>query len=66
MAAAEAEVQRLSVDEEGQPLGEITPEMQAEVDRLNEELIASRRRLRDVQYELTEDIERLGEQPEVC
>ncbi len=50
-------------DDPAEPLGpaaEVAPEVQAEIDRFNAELIDTRRRLRDVQYQLTEDIERLG------
>ncbi|MGI9251622.1 MAG: Gldg family protein [Pseudohongiellaceae bacterium] len=60
VADAEAQVAQLSQDEEGQPLTQITPEIQAQVDRLNADLLQTRRRLREVQYELTADIERLG------
>ncbi len=56
LADTEAEVARLSQNEEGGPLEQIAPE----IDRFNQEMIDTRRRLRDVQFQLTEDIERLG------
>jgi ABC-type uncharacterized transport system involved in gliding motility auxiliary subunit len=60
LAETEAELARLNQTEDGQPIGAITPEIQNEIDRFNEELLLTRRSLRDVQYQLTEDIERLG------
>ncbi len=60
LADAEAEIARLSQNEEGEPLDQIAPEIQAEIDRFNQEMIDTRRRLREVQFQLTEDIERLG------
>ncbi|MDP6536879.1 MAG: Gldg family protein [Gammaproteobacteria bacterium] len=60
LTETEASLAELNQTEDGQPLGQITPEIQAEIDRFNEELLDTRRRLRDVQYQLTEDIERLG------
>ena len=56
----EASLADLNTDEEGNPIGEITPEIQAEIDRFNAELIETRRRLREVRFQLTEDIEQLG------
>jgi len=50
----------LNTDEAGQPIGQVTPEIQAEIDRFNGELLQTRRRLRDVRFQLTEDIEQLG------
>ncbi|MDP6651907.1 MAG: ABC transporter, partial [Gammaproteobacteria bacterium] len=60
LTETEASLAELNQTEDGQPIGQITPEIQAEIDRFNEELLDTRRRLRDVQYQLTEDIERLG------
>ena len=60
LADTEAEVARLSQNEEGEPLEQLAPEIQAEIDQFNQEMIDTRRRLRDVQFQLTEDIERLG------
>jgi ABC-type uncharacterized transport system involved in gliding motility auxiliary subunit len=60
LAEAEAALAKLNQTEDGQLLGQITPEIQAEVDRFNGELLDTRRRLREVQYQLTEDIEQLG------
>ncbi len=60
LADAEAEIARLSQNEEGEPLDQIAPEIQGEIDQFNQEMIDTRRRLRDVQFQLTEDIERLG------
>lgn len=60
LAETEAELARLNQTDDGQPIGSITPEIQNEIDRFNEELLLTRRSLRDVQYQLTEDIERLG------
>ena len=60
LTETEASLAELNQTEDGQLIGQITPEIQAEIDRFNEELLDTRRRLRDVQYQLTEDIERLG------
>jgi len=60
VAGTEASLAELNTDEEGNPIGEITPEIQAEMDRFNAELIETRRRLREVRFQLTEDIEQLG------
>lgn len=60
LADTEAEVARLSQNEEGEPLEQLAPEIQSEIDQFNQEMIDTRRRLRDVQFQLTEDIERLG------
>ena len=50
----------MNQDEEGNLIGELTPEIQAEIDQFNAEMLETRRRLRDVRFQLTEDIERLG------
>ena len=60
LAATEAELAQLNQDEDGNPIGELTLEIQAEIDRFNAEMVETRRRLRDVRFQLTEDIERLG------
>lgn len=60
MTETEDALAELNTDENGQPIGQVTPEIQAEIDRFNAELVDTRRRLRDVQYQLTEDIEKLG------
>lgn len=60
VAETEDQIAQLNQTEDGQPLGQLTPEIQAEIDRFNEELLQTRRRLRDVRFQLTEDIERLG------
>ena len=60
LAETEASLAQLNQDEDGNPTGQITPEIQAEIDRFNGELLDTRRRLRNVQFELTEDIDRLG------
>ena len=60
MTETEEALAQLNQDENGNPIGQITPEIQAEVDRFNQELLETRRRLRDVQFQLTEDIDRLG------
>lgn len=60
LAETEAALAELNQTEDGQLVGQITPEIQAEVDRFNEEMLQTRRSLRDVQYQLTADIERLG------
>ncbi|MEQ8953784.1 MAG: Gldg family protein, partial [Gammaproteobacteria bacterium] len=54
------QIDQLSLNEDGTPIGTITPEIQAEIDGFNQDMIATRRRLRDVQFQLTEDIEQLG------
>ncbi len=60
IAESEEALAELNQTEDGQPLGQITPEMQQEIDRFNEQLLETRRRLRDVRFQLTEDIEQLG------
>ncbi len=60
LAETEASLAQLNQDEDGNPLGQLTPEIQAEIDRFNAEMLDTRRRLRDVQFQLTEDIDRLG------
>ena len=60
VAETESALAELNTDEEGNPIGEITPEIQTEIDRFNGELIDTRRRLREVRFQLTEDIEQLG------
>jgi len=60
LAETEAKLAELNQTEDGQPVGQITPEIQAEIDQFNGELVDTRRRLRDVQFQLTEDIEQLG------
>ncbi|PCI75904.1 MAG: ABC transporter [SAR86 cluster bacterium] len=60
LAEAEAALAELNQDENGELIGQITPEIQAEVDRFNEQMLETRRSLRDVQYQLTEDIQQLG------
>ena len=60
LAETESSLAQLNQDEEGNPLDQITPEIQAEIDRFNARLLDTRRRLRDVQFQLTEDIDRLG------
>lgn len=60
LAEAEAALAELNQDENGELVGQVTPEIQAEVDRFNEQMLVTRRSLRDVQYQLTEDIEQLG------
>lgn len=60
LAETEEALANLNQTDDGQIIGQITPEIQEEVDRFNAELLATRRSLRDVQYQLTEDIEQLG------
>jgi ABC-type uncharacterized transport system involved in gliding motility auxiliary subunit len=60
LAEAEASLAELNQDENGELVGQVTPEIQAEVDRFNEQMLVTRRSLREVQYQLTEDIEQLG------
>lgn len=60
LAETEASLAQLNQDDDGNPIGQITPEIQAEIDRFNAELLETRRSLRDVQFQLTEDIDRLG------
>ncbi len=60
LAETEAALAELNQDENGELIGQMTPEIQSEVDRFNEEMLETRRSLRDVQYQLTEDIEQLG------
>ena len=60
LAEAEASLAELNQDENGELVGQVTPQIQAEVDRFNDQMLETRRSLRDVQYQLTEDIEQLG------
>jgi ABC-type uncharacterized transport system involved in gliding motility auxiliary subunit len=60
LAEAEASLAELNQNENGELVGQVTPEIQAEVDRFNEQMLETRRSLRKVQYQLTEDIEQLG------
>jgi len=60
LAETEAALAELNQDENGELIGQVTPEIQSEVDRFNERMLETRRSLRDVQYQLTEDIEQLG------
>jgi ABC-type uncharacterized transport system involved in gliding motility auxiliary subunit len=60
LAQTETSLAELNQNEEGQLIGQITPEIQAEIDGFNAELLDTRRRLRDVRFQLTEDIEQLG------
>lgn len=60
LAETEQALAELNQAEDGQVIGQLTPEIQAEIDLFNSELVDTRRRLRDVQYQLTEDIEQLG------
>lgn len=60
LAETEAALAELNQDENGDLIGQVTPEIQSEVDRFNEQMLETRRSLRDVQYQLTEDIEQLG------
>ena len=60
LAETEEQLAALNIDEGGQLLGQLTPEIQTEIDRFNAELLDTRRSLRDVQFQLTADIEALG------
>jgi ABC-type uncharacterized transport system involved in gliding motility auxiliary subunit len=60
LAETEKQIAQLSVDPNGEPLGMITPEIQIEVDRFNNEMLETRRNLRSVQFKLTEEIDKLG------
>ena len=60
LAETEQALAELNQTEDGQLIGQITPEIQAEIDGFNQEMLNTRRRLREVQYQLTEDIEQLG------
>ena len=60
LAATEETLAELSQDQEGNPILQITPEVQQEIDRVNGEILETRRRLRDVRFQLNADIERLG------
>ncbi|MES3007312.1 MAG: Gldg family protein [Pseudomonadota bacterium] len=53
----EMQIAALNANREG---NEILPEQQAEIDRFYEQQLETRRRLREVQLELNQDIERLG------
>ncbi|HJO12736.1 MAG: GldG family protein [Gammaproteobacteria bacterium] len=60
LAETESQIATLNQGPDGQALGQITPEAQIEIDNFNQELLETRRRLRDVQFQLNEDIEQLG------
>lgn len=60
LTETEEQLAGLNTDEGGQLLGQLTPEIQTEIDRFNAELLDTRRSLRDVQFQLTADIEALG------
>jgi ABC-type uncharacterized transport system involved in gliding motility auxiliary subunit len=60
LAETEASLAQLNQGEDGNPLGQLTPEIQSEIDRFNNEMVDTRRKLRDVQFQLTEDIDALG------
>ena len=60
LAETEEQLAALNTDEGGQLSGQLTPEIQTEIDRFNAELLDTRRSLRDVQFQLTADIEALG------
>ena len=60
LAETEEQLAALNTDEGGQLLGQLTPEIQTEIDRFNAELLDTWRSLRDVQFQLTADIEALG------
>ncbi|MBV57793.1 MAG: ABC transporter [Gammaproteobacteria bacterium] len=60
LTETEAALAELNQTEDGQLISQITPEIQAEIDQFNAELLDTRRRLRDVQFQLSEDIEQLG------
>ena len=60
LTETEEALTELNQTEDGELVGQITPEIQAEIDQFNAELLDTRRRLRDVRFQLTEDIEQLG------
>ncbi len=53
----EAQIAALSSTQDGNQLSD---EQRAEIDRFNEQQLETRRRLREVQLQLNQDIERLG------
>ena len=60
LTASQTTLNELSQDSEGNPILQITPEVQQEIDRVNAEMLETRRRLRDVRFQLNADIEQLG------
>ncbi len=60
LTETEEALTELNQTEDGELVGQIAPEIQAEIDQFNAELLDTRRRLRDVRFQLTEDIEQLG------
>ena len=60
LAETQETLGRLSQGEDGEPILQITSEVQQEIDRVNAQILNTRRNLRDVQYQLNADIERLG------
>ncbi|MCH8264210.1 MAG: ABC transporter, partial [Proteobacteria bacterium] len=60
LTETEEALTELNQTEDGELIGQITPEIQAEIDQFNAELLDTRRRLRNVQFQLSEDIEQLG------
>ena len=60
LTASQTTLNELSQDSEGNPILQITPEVQQEIDRVNAEMLETRRRLRDVRFQLNAAIEQLG------
>ena len=53
-------LQELQSQKDGESLMMLSPEQEAEIERLREEVIATRTRLREVRHDLDKDVEALG------
>ena len=62
LAETDAKLRRLQATKEGEDALVLSPEQQAEVERFVQEKLKIRKQLRDVQHQLSKDIEKLGTQ----
>ncbi|MET4821083.1 hypothetical protein [Endozoicomonas lisbonensis] len=62
LAETDAKLQQLQATKEGEDALVLSPEQQAEVERFVQEKLKIRKQLRDVQHQLSKDIEKLGTQ----
>jgi ABC-type uncharacterized transport system involved in gliding motility auxiliary subunit len=60
LEAGQRRLNELQSKKEGDSLLMLSPEQQAEIDRLLDEQVATRKNLRDVRHNLRKDVERLG------
>lgn len=62
LAETDAKLRQLQATKEGEDALVLSPEQQAEVERFVQEKLKIRKQLRDVQHQLSKDIEKLGTQ----